>query len=176
MDVSIIGENVVKIRSKNASFVVDPVKTIPKVNAYAILSLLNNKNIDASRVLDQRIIINGPGEYEIAGVKISGARAGNGIVYSLLLDNIQVVLGKVSDVSKLLDNTPSCKIAILMADDDLKSIAAKLEPKIIVLYGDKKLEGARALGKEGIVPVQKFTALKDRLPEEMEVVVLNQPN
>jgi len=179
MDVAILGINALKIRSRNASFVVDPVKTISKVGADAILLLNNNTDTDTSRVLDQRIIICGLGEYEVGTVKISGItvsppdrQAGNGVVYSLLLDSIQVVLGKVSDISRLYDNTPSCQIAILKVDDDLKSIAAKLEPKIIVLYGDKKIEGAKTLGKQGIQPVQKFTITRDKLPDEMQVVVL----
>lgn len=174
MDVAILGDgnNVVKIRSKNASFVVDPVKTISKVNADAVLLLGNSKNTDSSRVLDKRIVINGPGQYEVGGVKISAIKVGNGIVYSLFLDSVQVVLGKVSDIAGLQDNTPSCQIALLEADDDLKSIVSKLEPKIIVLYGDKKEEGAKSLGKVGMAKVQKFAITKDRLPEEMQVVVL----
>ena len=172
MDVAILGDNAVKIRSKNASFVVDPVKTISKVSADAILLLSNNTDTDTSRVLDQRIIICGLGEYEVGTVKISGIKVVSGILYSLLLDSIQVVLGKVSDISRLYDNTPSCQIAILKVDDYLKSIAAKLEPKIIVLYGDRKIEGAETLGKQGIQPVQKFTMTKDKMLDEMEVIVL----
>lgn len=174
MDVAILGDgdNVVKIRSKNASFVVGPVKTISKVRADAVFLLGNSKNTDSSQVLDQRIVINGPGEYEVGGVKISGIKVGNGIVYSLFLDSVQVVLGKVSDIARLQDNTPSCQIALLEADDDLKSIVSKLEPKIIVLYGDKKMEVAQLLGKVGIQPVQKFTTTRDKLPDEMEIVVL----
>lgn len=174
MDVAVLGDgdNVVKIRSKNASFVVDPVKTISKANADAVLLLGNSKNTDSSRVLDQRIIINGPGEYEIERVKISAVKAGDGFVYNLFLDNTTVILGKVSDIAKLQDNIPSCQIALLDADDDLKSIVARLEPKITILYGEKKIEGAKALGKVGIQPVQKVTLTKDKLPQEMEVLVL----
>ena len=171
MDIAVLGGNALKIRSKHTSFVVDPVKTVSKVNADAIL-LLENINIDTSRVLDQRIIIDGPGEYEVGGVKISGIKAKNGTVYSLLMDNLQVVLGKVSDISRLQDNAPSCQIAVLEVDDDLKSIVGKLEPKTIILYGDKKMEGAKLLGKGDIQPVQKFTTTKDKLPEDMQVVVL----
>jgi len=178
MDIAILGGNALKIRSKHASFVVDPVKTMSKVNADAIL-LLGNIDIDTSRVLDKRIIIDGPGEYEVGGVKISGIKigppgrdAGHGIIYSLFLDSLRIILGKVSDISRIEDTTSSCQIALLLADSDLKSIVAKLEPKIIVLYGEKKMEGAKLLGKADIQPVQKFTTTKDKLSEEIEVVVL----
>lgn len=171
MDVAILG-NALKIRSKNASFVVNPVKAISKVNADAIFVLGNNLEIDTSRVLDHRIIINGPGEYEVGGVKISVVLGAEGLAYNLFLDNTTVVLGKVSDISKLQENIPSCQIALLEVDEDLKSIVAKLEPKIVILYGDKKMDGLKLLGKEGIEPVQKFSTTKGKLPEEMEVVVL----
>lgn len=172
MEIATLGDNVIKIRSKNTSFVVDPVKTMAKVSADAILLLNNNMHVDTTRVLDQRIIICGEGEYEVEGVKISGIKVLGGIVYSLFLDSFLLVLGKVSDISRLQDTTLSCEVALLRADSDLKSIVAKLEPKIVVLYGEKKMEGARSLGKEGIAPVQKFTTLKDKVPEEMEVVIL----
>lgn len=172
MDIANLVDNVIKIRSKNTSFVVDPVKTMVKVNADAILLLNNNIHVDTSRVLDQRIIICGGGEYEVGGIKISGIKIGHGIVYSLFLDSCLVVLGKISDISRLQDTPLSCEVALLLADSDLKSIVAKLEPKIVVLYGDKRLEGARSLGKGGIEPVQKMTLTKGKLEEEMQVVVL----
>lgn len=172
MDVVILGEHALKIRSKSVSFIVDPVKAISKINADAILRLGNNFNVDTSRVLDYRIIINGPGEYEVSGVKISVVKIEHGFVYSLFLDNTTVVLGKVSDIAKLQDNMPPCQIALLDADEDIKSIVAKLEPKITILYGEKKIEGAKELGQEGITPIQKFVTGKDRLPDETQVVVL----
>jgi hypothetical protein len=47
-----------------------------------------------------------------------------------------------------------------------------LEPKITVLYGDKKEESAKKLGAESVNMVPKVTILKDKLPEEMEIAVL----
>lgn len=171
MDIANVIDNVIKIRSKNTSFVVDPVKTMAKVSADAILLLNNNMHVDTTRVLDQRIIISGQGEYEVGGVKVSGIKVLGGIVYSLFLESYLVVLGKVSDISRLQDRIPSCEIALLLVDHDLKSIVAKLEPKIVVLYGEKKMEGARSLGKIGIEPVQKFTT-KGKLEEDMQVIVM----
>ena len=112
----------------------------------------------------------------MGGVKIVSVLGRVGFVYSLFIDNTEVVLGKVSDLSILLDNIPSCQIAILQVDDDLKSLVTKLEPKLILLYGDKKLDGARELGKAQVSPVQKYTITKDKLPLEMEVVVLASSN
>lgn len=172
MDVAILGDKTLKIRTKHASFIVDPDQKISKVNADAILFLSVGGNADTSRVLDQRIIVNGPGEYEVGGVKISSFLGGDGLVYSLFLDNTTVVLGKVSDIEKLEENLLSCQILVLNADEDLKSIVAKLEPKIVILYGEKKTDAAKLLGKSEVKMVQKFTTTKDKLPEEMEVVML----
>lgn len=172
MDFSILHDSSIKIRSKNASVVVDPTQEIAKTNADAVIVLGTNSNINTERVADQRILIDGAGEYEVSGVKIAGFAGKNGSVYSILGDNIEIILGKVSEISGMQDKTFSCQIAILNVDDELKSIVARLEPKIVILYGDKKMDGAIALGKENAEAVSKFSVLKDKLPEEMQVVVL----
>lgn len=172
MDFSILHNNSIRIRTKRASFVVDPVKEIAKVNSDAVILLDRKEERDLSRVSDYRVVIEGPGEYEIKSVKISGAKGENGFVYSIFADNVSLVLGKVSMLSRTQDKGLSCQIALLNADDKLEVIAAKLEPRTVVLYGEKKVEGAKELGKENIKPVGKFSIVKDKLPVETEVVVL----
>ena len=67
----------------------------------------------------------------------------------------------------------ACQIAILNVDDGFSSsFITNLEPKIVVLYGDKKENAANLLGKGTLPATKKFTVTKDKLPEEMEVVVL----
>ena len=169
MDFQLLNNNSIRIKSKKASFVVDPVKEIGKTSADGVLSLSKGV-IDVSRVADSRIVISASGEYEVGGVKISGFAVEQGISYSINADNIFVVLGKVSNLKEAQDKTFSCQIALLNADEDPSAVVAKLEPKIVILYGEKKSEGAKALGKD-VSPVNKFSA-KDSFPAEMEVIIL----
>ena len=171
MDISILSKNSIRIRSKHAALVVDPTEDLAKTNADGII-LLSNSNFDIGRILDYRIVIEGAGEYEVGGVKISVENRGEGFVYSLLVDGIKIVLGKISVIGKIQDSANACDIALLNADSDLKTTITSLEPKVVILYGDKKLDGVKLLGKEGIPAVQKFTITKDKLPTEMEVILL----
>ena len=171
MDISYLDKNSIKIRSKYAGFVVDPSSDGPKISSDAVILL--NRKCDLSKVVDYRIIINSPGEYEVKGEKVIGARVNDGLVYSLLFDGLAVTMGRTSDISKIKDNAYACQMAILNVDDEFSSsIITNLEPKIVILYGENKENGVKILGKQNVLAAKKFTITKDKLPEEMEVVVL----
>lgn len=172
MDISILNNSSIKIRIRRSTFVVDPIASGVKISCDGIILL--NGNFDLSKVVDYRIVINGPGEYEINGVKILGVRVDKGLVYNISGDGFGLILGRMGEVSKIKDEAFSaCQIAILNADGNFnQSIATELEPKVVILYGDKAENGAKILGKDNLTPSKKFTITKDKLPEEMEVVVL----
>lgn len=174
MDISSLNTSSIKIRLRHASFVVDPAEDLgSKVSCDAIV-FLDSKNSDLFRVADYRIVINGPGEYEINGVKITGMRVDNGLVYNIIGDGARIVLGKTKEISKTKEEiNTDCQIAILNVDREFTpSIVTGFEPKAVVLYGNERQAGAKILGKENLTPIKKFTITKDKLPEEMEVVIL----
>lgn len=171
MDIAIVGNQSIKLKGKFATFIVDPASELTKTQADAIILLNGIGNIDTSRVIDSRIIIQGAGGYEVGGVKISGTATPKGILYKLLIDGISVILGRTAE-SKT-EGFSSCQIAIINADDEFnESFVTALEPKITVLYGEKKVESAKSLGAENITSTSKITITKDKFPEKMEVAVL----
>jgi hypothetical protein len=172
VDIAILGENSLRLKGKKVAFVIDPEKGMPKTSADAVI-LLNdgNNNVDISRVTDSRIIIAGPGSYEVEGIKISGLKTPKGIVYRILIDDIITILGSSTDTK--VEGYDVCQVAIINTTNDFsESYVTALEPKITVLYGDKKEESAKKLGAESVNMVPKVTILKDKLPEEMEIAVL----
>lgn len=172
MDISIVGENSLKLKGKKVTFIVDPVKEMPKTSADAVI-LLNggNKNIDLSRITDSRIIMEGPGSYEVGGIKISGLKTPKGIIYKLLIDDIITILGSSTDTKA--EDYDVCQVAIVNTTNDFsESYVTALEPKITILYGENKTESAKKLGAESITMIPKITILKDKLPEKMEIAVL----
>lgn len=171
MDISIIGKNSIKLKGKKASFIVDPAKDMPKASADAIILLNGIDDIDTGRVTDSRLIINGAGGYEVGGTKVSGTTTPKGTIYRLSIDDINVIVGRAADVK--MEGFNTCQILIMNTNNDfIESSITALEPKIAVLYGDKKIDCAKTLGAESITLVPKITATKDKLPEKMEVVVL----
>lgn len=171
MDISIVGDQSIKLKGKQVTFIVDPVKEISKTPADAIILLNGSVDIDVTRVIDSRIIIDGPGGYEVGGAKISGTKTPLGTLYRLSIDGISIVLGSVTDAK--IEGFSICQVAIVNTTNDFnEAFVAALESKITVLYGDKKVESAKTLGAENVVVVPKITITKDKLPEKMEIIVL----
>ncbi len=171
MDISIVGNQSIKLKGKQASFIVDPTKEMPKTSADAIILLNGNCDIDVARVTDYRIIIDGPGGYEVGGSKISGTKTSKGTLYKLSIDDVSIILGSVTDAE--MEGFDVCQVAVINTNSDFNaSFVTAMEPKITVLYGDKKTESAKTLGAESAGLVPKITIIKDKLPEKMEVVAL----
>lgn len=171
MDIAIVGKTSIKLKGKKASFIVDPAKDAPKTSSEAIILSNGYDNIDISRVTDSRIIIEGPGGYEVGGTKISGVSTPKGVLYKLSIDDVIVIIGKAT--GSTTEGFSACQVAIVNTDSDFSELfVTALEPKITVLYGDNKEAAAKMLGAENITLVPKKTITKDKLPEKMEVVVL----
>lgn len=171
MDIAIVGKNSIKLKGKQATFIIDPVSAIPKTSADAVILLNGANGMDVTRVTDSRIIIDGPGGYEVGGVKISGTKTPKGTLYKFSIDGVSVILGSATDAK--MEGFNVCQVAVVNTDSDFnESFVTALEPKITVLYGDKKTESAKTLGAENVSLVPKITITKDKLPEKMEIVVL----
>lgn len=171
MDISIIGNNSIKLKGKGATFIVDPTSGMPKTPADAVILLNGKNNVDVSRVTESRIIIDGPGGYEVGGAKISGTTTPRGFLYRLSVDGIDIIIGR--SIEAKVEGFNSCQVLVVNADAEFsESFVTALEPKIAVLYGEKKAESAKTLGAESVSLVPKVTVVKDKLPEKMEIVTL----
>lgn len=171
MDISCINKNCIKLKGGKASFIIDPETTA--ISADAIL-LTGSLGANAFPVSDSRVVVGGPGEYEVSGSKISAVATPKCVIYKLSIDNMSVILGSVVDFSKLESVFSACDVVILNVDEDFnESFVTTLGPKIVVLYGDKKETGAKKLGAQNLSPIAKLSIVKDKLPEKMEVIILN---
>ncbi len=171
VDIAIVGKTSIKLKGKKVSFIVDPAKEIPKTSADAILLLNGYDKIDVSRITDSRVTIDGAGGYEVGGAKVSGTTTPKGTLYRISIDGVGIVIGGGTQTQA--DGFNTCQVAIINTDQDFnESFITSLELKLVVLYGDKKIDAAKILGAENAVLVPKVTVAKDKLPEKMEIVVL----
>lgn len=171
MDIAIVGKTSIKLKGKQVTFIVDPSKVAPKISSDAIILSNGYDNIDISRVTDSRIIIEGKGEYEVSGAKVSGTTTPKGTLYRISMDGVDIVVGRTTETKT--EGFNACQVAIINASGDFnESFVTDLEPKITVLYGTSKIEAAKTLGAESIGLVPKITIAKDKLPEKMEVIIL----
>ena len=171
VDIAIVGKTSIKLKGRKASFIVDPSKETPKTSADVIILLNGYDNIDISSVTDSRIIIEGRGEYEVNGAKVSGTTTPKGTLYRISIDGVGIMVGRGAETKA--EGFNACQVAIVNAESDFnESSITSLEPKMTVLYGASKIDAAKTLGAESVGLVSKITIAKDKLPEKMEIVVL----
>jgi hypothetical protein len=172
MDIQIFENNTLRIKSKKTTIALNPKKEVSKFDADAIL--LNDINYDTSRVNNYRIIIDAAGEYEISGLKISAISSGENILYGLSSEETNTLIANASSLNETLkDKLSEYQVVIINVDSDLnQSVVTAIEPRIVVLYGNKKLEGAKLLGKENAPKSSKISLSEDKFPEELDVMLL----
>jgi L-ascorbate metabolism protein UlaG (beta-lactamase superfamily) len=215
MDIYWYGQALFKLKGKSATVVIDPYDPemiglkAPKPSELegidAVLVTHPHKDHSNTALLSgEPIVINGPGEYEIKGVSITGvglyhdktqgSERGKNTVYHLSIDGLNIV--HCGDLGHTLTDEQISEIGatdILLVPvgsvytidgKEASEVVAQLEPKIIIpmhyggLPGLKPpLEGVdkflKEMGAEQVVPQNKFTVTKDKLPDEPTVVVLN---
>lgn len=147
-------------------------------------------------------VIFGPGEYEKSGVNIvgvssfhddkNGAERGKNTIYLTTIDEVNIVhlgdLGQSKLTQDQIEELSLCDVVMIPVGGvytiDAKQapdIIAALEPKIVIPI-HYKLPGLKfnlepvdnflkAMGKEK-KPQSKISISKDRLPEELEIAVL----
>ncbi|MBI2031830.1 MAG: MBL fold metallo-hydrolase [Candidatus Levybacteria bacterium] len=175
MDVVLLDKNSIKVKGKNASLVVDPHVKTPKTNADAVIFLESFKEgYDASRVDEHRVVLEGQGEYEVGGIKIHGQKSDGKYVYSFHFDNINILLGKISALDKSLQESQDYQILILNVDSEInQSLITSFEANLLILYGEgASKENIKTLGKTESESLKKFSVVREKLPTELQVVIL----
>lgn len=206
-----MGQAAFKIKGKSAALIIDPFDPsftglkIPK-DLSADLVLVSHQHNDhnyTAAVLDQPLVIAGPGEYEAKGVGVlgvrtyhddsSGSQRGKNTVYKVLLDGVSLVhLGDLGHTlsSDQVDQIGRCDVLMVpvgsmytIGSQVAAKVVAQLEPKVVIpmhyKLPDLKFEllGVEGFLKEmgalGVVPVPKLSITKEKLPEETQVVLLS---
>lgn len=172
MDIQIFNPDTLRLKIKKTALAVDPKVGVTKIDAEAILVM--DKSFDTSRVNGYRIIFEGPGEYEVSGIKVSGIKSDGDTIYGLSSDSVGILVAKASSLEKVsAEKLGDYKIVIINADSFLnQTLITAIEPRIVILYGEKKKEGAKLLGKEQLQTVSKISISEDKLPEELEIMLL----
>lgn len=173
VDVSVLSKDSIKIKGKNSSFVIDPGAQIQKAAGDAVIFLKDIEDSQAvERVTDYRVIVKGAGEYEVSGTRILGTKSDGNFLYSLNIDNISVFVARTSGLSKIQE-AGEYNILILNVDSDFKdTMVTGFSPSVVILYGEKSQEALKMLG-ERASKSQKFSISADKLPLEMQVVILS---
>lgn len=185
MEITKLTGSAIKIKGKKATFLVDVLDT-KKTEANAYLFLRE----DAMQVgyLRDTLLINAPGDYEVSGVKLSVTKIGDALFYEMMIDGMKVLLANASKLASGKDKLDEQQMLVLFADGVIdQSTITNFSPVIAVTYGDKAAELSASLGKglgkkdaedatasvdAEIKPVDKYVVASDKLPTELQVVLL----
>ncbi len=167
MEIALLPKAGLRIKSKQVSLVVD---ASDKVACDGLLLVGKSPEGISS---DDAVLIYGPGEYEIGGIKMTGMRAEADMLYSLNVDGIDILLGKLQALSKMQHKLKEYDIVVVLCDViDNASFITSLASNVVVFYGEKAGEIASTFGKENLKTVNKYQVTKEKLPAEVETILL----
>jgi hypothetical protein len=168
MEIALVGKDSLRIKGKHSTIVVDPQEK-SSYNAALLLRMTSG----AVNPVEDSVIISGPGEYEVGGVKITGLRSGEENTYSLLVDGIDILVGRIRTIEKLVQKLKEHHIVIAYEDEVRDaSFMTGVATRVVMFYGEKGREIAQAFGKENVKEMSKYTSTLDKLPTEIETVIL----
>ena len=188
MEIRFLGNQTIYIKGKKESVLVNPTDKDGSLKLGGRIIAFTSKDFDNLGLSTEKVILRGPGEYEIGGVEVQGVNGGNGdVIYVFTIDGVTV--GVFGDLKEALSDKKQEKISSL----DVMLISIKKNESIsdkLILDWAKKwganylipvgfdepnedlirfLDKADTEGKEGI---ESLKVEKDELPDGMEVVVL----
>jgi hypothetical protein len=172
MEIQVLPKNSIRIKGRHGSIGINPTGKHDQFNAVIFIGK-SAASQDASIDADGILVINGPGEYEISGIKISGVRIKSDTVYSVTVDGVESIIGTIHAISNGLQKTKEHHIVIIDTDESMDAaFVTSVASNAVVFYGDHALEVVNKLAKENIKHTAKYQASADKLPSEMETVLL----
>lgn len=185
MDVKLFGEESIFIKSKKESWWINPGK-----------DLVENKDFKESRLLvflsfeknflglerGERVLIYGPGEYEVGGVEIVGFRYNeSGLCYVFFSEGVKIVWLSELPIDlgeKKKERVSGAELLIIGGGGESKEIWEKTKTfgaNFLLVLNQNEEERKKLLDladSEDKKPTEKLEIDKESLPEVMEVVVL----
>jgi L-ascorbate metabolism protein UlaG (beta-lactamase superfamily) len=202
------GHGCFRVRGREATIVMDPVGkstgyTLPKQKADIVTISHPHPGHNAlSQVQDGYFLIDGPGEYEVSDVFITGIRAfhdnkggkerGFNTVYLLELEDLRIChLGDLGGplTESQVEGLEAVDVLLVpvgggnaLDAQGANEVIGQIEPRIVIPMhyrtraGDPGLDDlehfCKALGVEDPTPQDKLTIRKSDLPETVKVIIL----
>jgi hypothetical protein len=173
MDIILLDKKTIRVKGKKASVVINPTSSISKTEAESAIYLDNSSDLSNTKIENLRITIKGPGEYEVNGVNVSVINSDGENVAFLDTDKIKITVGKGAVVQKVIEKAENSDIAVIDVNSEFDyAELTKLEPKVLIVHGQFKDEVKKTLGKDDAESTTKYSITSDKLPSEMQLVLL----
>lgn len=187
MEIKILDKKSVLLKGKKENVLIDPTKEIlgEEKNQSRIVVYTSNED-SADKLINGKVVLHGPGEYEIGGVEMFGINGGNEeTIYTFNLDGVLVcVIGEIVEPlsDKKIEKINSVDV-LIVSIKNRKNINNKLildwakkwgaNYLIPVDYEEEDLKKfLDDADMEGLEAIDSLKTEKDNLPDGMEVKVL----
>lgn len=215
MDIKYLGHSSFRIRGKSTVVVTDPFVSTSVGLKYpstdADIVTISHEHTDHNAISEvkarkdkQPLIVRGPGEYEIQGVRIygfstyhdkeEGSQRGLNTMYRIQIDGVSILhcgdLGHALSAG-LLDEIDNVDILIVptgghftINEKEAAKVVSQVDPKIVIPMHYRTSKHATDFSELTSVdeflkamdktpePIAKLSVTRDKLPAELEVVVL----
>jgi len=161
MEIKYLGEKTIFLKGKKESVLIDSTESSFSDGKYGSrVVLYTNENERRADLLDGRVLINGPGEYEIGGVEINGINGEDGnTVYKITLDGFKLVI--VGELQQQLSEKRIERIE----DTDILLISAKVS----VDFGYKVVKDwAKKWGVNYLIPISDDQEMLKKFLDETD--------
>lgn len=170
MEITVQSVNSLKIKGKHASVFINPQD---KTANYNMAILLGNPAKSNLKIREDVVVIDGPGEYEAGGIKVSGIKAESSTVYSINIDNVDVVVGNRDALEKVHQKLKEHNVALINADTSGNaSFATGLGMNANLFFGEQAKATIDTIAKDEKKELGKYVISSDKLPAETETVLL----
>ncbi len=94
MEIKLLNDETIFLKGKKENILINPKEK--ELNDSKLLSrviIFTNENLGRADLKNDRVLINGPGEYEVGGVEVNGINGEDGnTIYKLVVDGFKVVV------------------------------------------------------------------------------------
>lgn len=127
MEVQRVSDTSFKVKSKNATFLIDP--AAGKTDSEILVFTSPPQDYSA---LPKTLVISGPGEYEVSGVSIKGENHNLKTAYDFLEENQKVLIALASSISDIKELEEYGAI-IILADQALGDTLGEIAAEVIII-------------------------------------------
>lgn len=185
MEIKVSGNNKIVLVGKKESVVINPEAVDLKKVAARLCLFTKPTEITA---VEARVVVAGPGEYEVGGIEVLGVADGAGnTVYSVVIDGVGlVVLGNSQTElnDKKIEKLSGADVLVAEvegndngANKNLLKIAKAIGVNYLIPAGGDETalkDLMNVTDNEGKEAVKSLKVDKDNLPEGMELVILKE--
>ncbi len=184
MDIRYHGLESITIKNKALEILVGVTFPLAKNDSQRLLIASPScGEVGFASIPEDKVLINGPGDYEVGGVDINGFVYGQkSIFYSVVVDGYKVGLlfedGAIEEISDKVDNLDVLVLLnpLVGMEKKLVSMVKKSGTNFLILVGEKEdyKEVVDAFDREDIEKSDKFSLKEgEEMVEGMEVVLLS---